>query len=168
MKGIRSSALAAFACAMAVGVSAQQTPPAGGAQAPSAAASSNKVTVTGCLARPGAAATGTSGTAAPGAAGAGAASSTSAGAKFVLNNVMAAGTGSATAGTSGARPSLASSYQLDGDEAKLSPHVGHKIEITGTVEDKAAGGTSTAGAASTTAAPRLKVESVKMVSASCQ
>jgi hypothetical protein len=165
MKAIRSSALAAFACAMAVGVSAQQTPPAGQTQA-TGSASANKVTVSGCLARPGATATGTSGTAAPGGAGATTAAGAGA-AKFVLNNAMAAGAPT-TAGTTGAKMNIASSYQLDGDDAKLTPHIGHKVEITGTVEDKAASGTSaTPGAASTTAAPRLKVESVKMIAATC-
>src|SRR5712691_5449397 len=40
-----------------------------------------------------------------------------------------------TAAPSGtASAATASSYKLDADDAKLTPHVGHKVEISGTVE----------------------------------
>jgi hypothetical protein len=77
---------------------------------------------------------------------------------------------SGTAGTAGAAnqpaTAIASEYRLDGDDAKLTPHVGHKVEITGTVEQ--AKGATEAPAASAANAPRLKVDNVKMIAASCQ
>lgn len=159
MKLTQTGAAAALACAMAVTLGAQT--PAPERQTPSGASSSaNKVTVTGCLEKAPASdsPTGTSG-----AAGA------SAAAKFVLNNASSgAASPSGAAGTSG---STASSYKLDGDDAKLTPHVGHKVEITGTApsSDRAAGaGTPASPSASPTAgAAMLKVESIKMVAASC-
>lgn len=152
----------ALACAITMTLAAQ-TPPAGGAQAPGAM-QDDKVTVTGCLERA-QAATATTGTT-------GGAASAAADVKFVLKEAMAIpGAGEARpTGTTGGK--MASSYNLSGDEAKLTPHVGHKIEITGTMH-KAMG----TGAARTDpeaprptgamAAPMLKVESVKMISADC-
>jgi hypothetical protein len=64
----------------------------------------------------------------------------------------------APVGTSGTA-NAAVRYQLDGDEKAITPHVNHQVEITGTVSP-----TSGTGA---TAVPVLKVESVKMVSATC-
>jgi hypothetical protein len=84
----------------------------------------------------------------------------------VLNNASISPSG--TAGTAGANPpaAAASEYKLDGDDAKLTPHVGHKVEITGTVVE--AKGDMSAPAASGANSPKLKVDSVKMVSPSCQ
>jgi len=62
-------------------------------------------------------------------------------------------------------------YRLDADESKLSPYMGHKVEITGTLEQSAtASSSSAAGFSTSTAAmssPRIKVDSVKMVSSTC-
>jgi hypothetical protein len=55
-------------------------------------------------------------------------------------------------------------YRLDASVDQLNPHVGHKVEITGTVADNM---TAPAGAGSSTNAPRLKVESVKMLEPTC-
>jgi hypothetical protein len=78
-------------------------------------------------------------------------------AKFVLSMKPAPGAAGApggaavgTAGTAGTR------YQLNGDDKTISPHLNHQVEITGTVDSPAA-----------TAAPTLKVESLKMISATC-
>jgi hypothetical protein len=170
MKRTLPGALAAIACAATIGLSAQtppaggQTPPASGAQTPSTSASSqsaNKVTVTGCLEKASGSAASPTGTS--GAAGA------SSSAKFVLNNVSSGGSSSSTAGTAGtagasssSSKSMASSYQLDGEDSKLSPHVGHKVEISGTV-DKSGSSAST----SASSAAKLKVDSVKMIASSC-
>ena len=85
---------------------------------------------------------------------------------FMLTNASAAGAGSpvATSGSgAGAAASAKASYRLDGTETALTPHVGHKVEITGTLEEQrpasAAGGAASAGT--------LKVDSVKMVSTTC-
>jgi hypothetical protein len=63
-------------------------------------------------------------------------------------------------------------YQLTGDTAKLSQHVGHEVRITGTT-GSASGSTSSTGAAGSTAGAAgaqqtLQVTSVKHVSKSCQ
>jgi hypothetical protein len=55
-------------------------------------------------------------------------------------------------------------YRLDAPIEQLNPHVGHKVEVTGTVVDVATG---PAGAGSSTNAPRLKVDAVKMLDATC-
>jgi len=70
--------------------------------------------------------------------------------------------GNTPVGTTGAAPA-ATRYRLEGDEKTISPHLNHQVEITGTVSPATAG--SATGA--TTAAPTLKVESLKMVAAKC-
>jgi len=166
---------AAAICAVTAGV-ATQTPDT------STQTTGKTVTVSGCVQR--AADTGTtSASAASGAT-----------TKFELTNAMmgsgaagttssAAGTASGTAGsaseatgTSG-RAGAAKTYRLDASDSQLSGHINHKVEITGTLEDASASASAsgttgsaseTAGAsASAKAAPRLKVQSVKMVSATC-
>jgi len=126
------------------------------AQTSSQSTSAKTIDVTGCVQRAQQAPTGTSGT-----------TPSSAETKFVLTNAALKETG-ATAGTSGTAPAttaIASEYRLDTDEAKLSPHVGHKVEITGTVEP--ASRTEQKPPASAANAPTLKVTDVKMVSATC-
>jgi hypothetical protein len=75
------------------------------------------------------------------------------------------------------------SYMLDGRDSELKNHVGHRIEVTGTVEnhgDHAGAAGSTSSATSTTTSgsasnrmstnngtPMLKVSSVRMISADC-
>ena len=149
---IWSATFATIVLGVSVGMLAQDAPaPQAGAQSSAA----KTITVTGCVAKAEQAATGTTGT-----AGAPAAKDTT---KFVLNNASISPSG--TAGTAGANPpaAAASEYKLDGDDAKLTPHVGHKVEITGTVAE--AKGDMSAPAAGNS--PKLKVDSVKMVSPSC-
>jgi hypothetical protein len=76
-----------------------------------------------------------------------------------------------TSGTSGAATaSVGPMYRLDAEVEDLNPHVGHRVEIVGTREATAA---AAGGAQADTAnphpstAPRLHVESVKMLSESC-
>jgi hypothetical protein len=107
-----------------------------------------KVTISGCIQSPAAAAATT-----------GAAPSTPAASKFELANAkVVAG---APVGTAGAT-ATATRYRLEGEEKTISPHLNHQVEITGTISP--AGASSAAGA---TAAPMLKVESVKMLAAKC-
>jgi hypothetical protein len=117
--------------------------------------SSKTVTVTGCVQRAQPTPTGTAGTT-------GAPET-----KFVLTNANLNPSG--TAGTSGttAPPAtaIASEYRLDTDEAKLTPHIGHKVEITGTVEQPAR--TEQKPTASTANAPTMKVDNVKMIASTC-
>ena len=95
--------------------------------------------------------------AAPGAGGTPAAPGAS---KFDLANAKVVSGG--PVGTTGAAPT-AMRYRLEGDEKTISTHLNHQVEITGTVTPATAGGI----AGATAATPMLKVESVKMVSATC-
>ena len=64
------------------------------------------------------------------------------------------------------------SYQLSGDTAKLSEHVGHEVKVTGTSGSAGAGasGSSAPGGAAGTAGAgqTLEVTSVKHVSKTCK
>ena len=161
MKKVRSGMFAAIVCAASMTLAAQTPPPGGEQSSPAskkqgttAKDDAKKVTVTGCLerAKEGAAATGTAGTS-------GSADTT----KFVLNNVTPSSSESTTARTGALSRASTSSYRLDVDEAKVSAHVGHKVSITGTVENRA----SATGAAASASAPRLKVDTITHVSATC-
>jgi hypothetical protein len=149
MKRLQSSMFAAVACALTVSVSAQTTPPTGGVTQPTFGAD-KKITITGCLER--------------------SKESVATSDRFILNNIVPnAPSMTGTAGTSGSEKApKASSYRLDGDDSKLSPHLGHKVEITGTVEDRPMSATGTPGASgSAPEAPKFKVETVKMIASSC-
>jgi len=128
------------------------------AQTPRTSQSSDKaITVTGCVQRAAAAPTGTSGSTMP----------SSSEPKFILTSINSSP--SSTAGTSGAASKAATEYRLDASDAKLTPHVGHKVEITGTVEQSSSSSSSPSAAtsASSSNAPKLKVDDVKMVATSC-
>jgi hypothetical protein len=175
-KRLWTGAFAAITCAAAVALMAQGT----GSSASETRSSSDKITVTGCLQSADQATAGTTGTPSG-------SSSTSSmsdrSAKFLLIPSKSDSSGSASAtgttGTSAAAAPKASSYRLDGDDSKLSPHVGHKVAITGTLESAAASGSgasstgSTGGASSYSSssagstAPKLKVDSVTMIAPSC-
>jgi hypothetical protein len=125
-----------------------------------------KIMVIGCVGKAEPGATGTAGAG-------GAATSAKDDTKFVLTKASASS--GETAGTAGANPpaaatpsttEIASEYKLDGTDATLTPHIGHKVEITGTVDE--AKGATEAPAASAANAPKLKVVSLKMISPSCQ
>jgi hypothetical protein len=136
--------LVAIVCAVTVGLMAQ---------APSSSPdTSKKVTFSGCVEK------------APADASAAPAAGAAAKPAFILTNASPAGSG--TVGTSGgAKP--AAKYRLDADEAKLTPHVGHKVEVTGTVDEQPGSASSPSGAASSAAGPKITVDSVKMVAATC-
>jgi hypothetical protein len=143
---------AAFVMATSLAVMAQ-TPSS--SQPPSSPSSAK--TVTGCLQRAQPAPGGTS---------------TAAGSmqpKFVLTSIAPSSSGAAgTSGTSGSSMT-ASEYRLDFDEAKLTPHVGHKVEITGTVVPMSSTPPPAAASASSSSAnaPTLKVDNLKMIAATC-
>jgi len=61
--------------------------------------------------------------------------------------------------------SSGTTYQLQGDTAKLTEHVGHEVQITGSTSGGAGDSTASAGAASQ---PSLNVKSVKHVSKTCK
>jgi hypothetical protein len=153
-KRIWSATCAAIALGASISAFAQDPQPPSTSQSSAAKA----ITVTGCVQRA-QAPTGTTGTtgAAPSAAET----------KFVLTNAAINTTG--TAGTAGTTnpPStaVASEYRLDAEDAKLTPHVGHKVEITGTPEP--APRMTQPPAASAANAPKLKVDNVKMIASTC-
>jgi len=55
-------------------------------------------------------------------------------------------------------------YQLAGDTSKLTEHVGHKVEITGTTSSSGAGSSSSSSAGAGTT---LNVSSLKHMASSC-
>jgi len=187
MKNVVSALFVAYALSAAVSVAAQGEPapqspqrviqgeqPANGAQQPATdaapaapseqrpagsqrqteAAQDNKVTINGCIQN---ASAPVGITPSPFAA------------KYVLANAKAGSNASSSTavGTSGAS-STANRYRLNGDDKKISPHLNHQVEITGTVQTSSASAAANPAPGSADAGPMLKVESVKMVSASCQ
>jgi hypothetical protein len=62
-------------------------------------------------------------------------------------------------------------YQLQGDTAKLSKHVGHEVEITGTTSGSSAASTGatspSTGTSASNSGQQLTVEKVKHISATC-
>jgi len=132
------------------------------AQTTATSSSANKVTVTGCIQRsaveaptaPG----GTSGVAVPDT-------------QFVLANATASPSPTGTSGTSSSAMTMAPRYRLADDAVmKITPHVGHKVEITGTIDavSPSTGATGTTGATGNAAnAPKLKVDSIKMMASTC-
>jgi hypothetical protein len=103
------------------------------------------------------------------AGGAGATASAATAPKFVLaKGKMVSGAAGSAVGTSGTTATVME-YRLDGEDKALSPHLNHQVEITGTVQSSSASATGAANAAPSTAAagPTLKVDSVKMIAATC-
>ena len=98
---------------------------------------------------------------------------------FVLIKAEVPKTGTAGAtGTAGTSAPAGAMYRLDGDVSKIAPHVGHRVEITGSFEQPT--GTSIVAATpdpnnpgapanplAATVAPRLKVDSIKMIADLC-
>jgi len=92
---------------------------------------------------------------------------------FQLTNAEPGPDGTSPAGivSSASTTTMADTFRLDVADAQMTPHVGHKVQITGTVEEHNgepvpnAAGTRGGGAIST--APKVKVEAVKMISATC-
>ena len=153
-----------LAAAFAVGLSAQTTPPqttpppahrSRPCRSPALAADSKNVTVTGCL---------KAGDSAD---------------SFTLSNPKFGGSkGSGAVGTSGATgagappAALASASTLTikpSSSTKLTEHVGHQVEITGSVaESKSAAPADPASSRPAAASgPTIEARSVKMVSATC-
>lgn len=155
-KKMWTAACAAVILAVAVAFAAAQTPQS---SPMSQASSAKKITVTGCIEKAAHTPKGTSGMSGT--------MSSGLETKFKLTNVALSTSG--TAGTSGMYPesgTVASEYHLDAADAKLAPHVGHKVEITGTLE-KSKDTMAQPQAGSAVNAPKLKVEKVKMISTTC-
>jgi len=167
-----------LAAAFSVGASAQsgtgQAGQAGQAQPSYGAekqAKDQNVTVTGCIqgssespSSPAAtsgsstsAGSATSGSDTMGAAGSASSAARSSADKFVLTNITGA-----PASLSGA-----DRVTLSGKDSDLKKHVGHKVEITGKLENPSSAKTSSPTAGTSGSAETLKVSSVKMLAESC-
>jgi len=90
---------------------------------------------------------------------------------FVLIHAMKVGAASqpdavGTKGTPAPEAGKGATYRLDASMAKLNPHVGHKVEITGSLQSAAPAAATTDPAAAANA-PRLTVDTVKMMSETC-
>jgi hypothetical protein len=182
---IWTATCAAIVGAATAGMLAQTTPQAPATQQSTPPTSDNKITVTGCLksapqagadTASGATTTGSSGTSTAGTAGttgtAGAAGTTAAG----TSGTTAGAAGAAAAASTDAQFVLteataspadaansAQTYRLIANPTALTPHVGKKLELTGTIDT-----TSNADPKDPSAsAPALRVESGKVLAASC-
>ena len=86
----------------------------------------------------------------------------------MLTNVTAAAAKDA-AGAPSARS--ARTYRLIANETALAPHAGKKLEVTGTLDDQAgatgAAGSTAPASAAADAAPKLTVESGKIIAPNC-
>jgi hypothetical protein len=124
--------------------------------APASRQAPEKVTISGCIQN-------------AAAGGAGDAASAATAPKFVLaKGKMVSGAAGSAVGTSGTTPTV-TEYRLDGEDKTISPHLNHQVEITGTIQRSSASATGAANAApgSAAAGPMLKVDSVKMIAATC-
>jgi hypothetical protein len=67
------------------------------------------------------------------------------------------------------KPGATQTYRLEADESALTPHVGHKVEITGTIQPSLADGIVTGDPAPPVVSKtsKLKVTDVKMLAQSC-
>jgi hypothetical protein len=59
-------------------------------------------------------------------------------------------------------------YRLIANPAALSPHVGKKLELTGTVEDQPAASSAPSSGAPAGSTKALRVEAGKVIAASCE
>jgi hypothetical protein len=160
MRSIWTAACAAITTAATAGLLAQAPAPSPTPQQSTPPSSDQQqITVTGCLkAAPDVStepvsATSTAGTAGTAAAAATGTTGTAIDRKFILTSASAAPGGAASAPT----------YRLIANPTALTEHVGKKLELIGTIDP-----TSTADAKDPNAsAPALRVQSGKIVAASC-
>ena len=84
---------------------------------------------------------------------------------FVLTRaVTATSSPSAAPKVVGTTGTLPRTYRLDASVEKLGSHVGQQVEITGSLAERP---TAPAGAGSTANVPRVRVDSVKVIDATC-
>jgi len=170
----------AFVCAASAGVAAQS-----GAGATSAMADKT-ITVTGCVQNISSSAPSGStqkgfllanATTASASTSSAAATPGSTPAPSPTQSGTAAGTPTGTSGSATASsPSMGTSYVLSGKDSELKDHVGHRVEVTGTVEAKTSTtstststptSTETSSTSTMTTNPKLTVTSVKMIASDC-
>jgi hypothetical protein len=130
------------------------------AQTASKSSTRNVITVTGCIRDADDYVVGTSGS--TGEAERASRTPNDSSTKFILTESTQSSSSSETVGTSG---TTSTGYRLDGDADKLLPHVGRKVEISGTIANP--GSTSVVSESVLSGAPRLKVASVRPVASTC-
>jgi hypothetical protein len=142
---LRIGTLVAIGVAIVASVAAQE--PASRAPVP---APDSKVVITGCVQRAAQLPVGTTG----------AIGDTDV-SKFILTKASSA--------TDTAPAAAPRTYRLDADDSLLTTHVGHKVEITGTLDSAKPSASVTGDPAPppAAAASKLKVTSVKMIAAAC-
>ncbi|HEX7137575.1 MAG TPA: hypothetical protein VF219_07005 [Vicinamibacterales bacterium] len=156
----------------------QTPPPPPQASQATAASTEGKVTVTGCLktAPPDATASTTGAAGSAGTTGA-ASPNAAADAKFLLTDATSApaeardSSGAPAPPTTPSATPAGSTYRVIANPSALTPHIGKKLALTGTIE-KSAGATTPAASATTTASSEapmlaLRVESGKIVADTC-
>jgi hypothetical protein len=133
------------------------------AQTASKSSARNAITVIGCLRSADDYVVGTSGGAArAGTSGTTGRSANDSSTKFILTESMESSSSAEAVGTSG---TTSTGYRLDGDASQLMPHVGRKVEISGTIANP--GSTSVMTESVLSSAPRLKVASVRTIASTC-
>jgi hypothetical protein len=144
---VRIGMLVAIGVAIVATVTAQE--PA--SRAPVPVPDQDKVVFTGCVQRAAQLPIGTSGTIGDADV-----------SKFILMK--------ATSATDKEPAAATRTYRLDADDSLLTTHVGHKVEITGTLDSAKPSATVTGDPAppAVAGASKLKVISVKMVAAACE
>jgi hypothetical protein len=186
----RSGILATLVLSATVGVVAQSSPtpqnspepapqnspepapqPQATAPAPAAApaqSTEGKITGAGCLQEAPPSPVGTSGTAAPAppaATDAPAKSDPASGeARLILANAVPSPAGSSASASNSSAPQT---YRLIANAASLKPHVGKKLELSGTVEDQKSSAPSANSSSSMSDGPQLRVEAGKVIAEKC-
>jgi hypothetical protein len=86
--------------------------------------------------------------------------------KFVLTNASASGepVGAATTTTAAGTQT----YRLIANESALRPHLGKKLELTGTLDESASASAQPATTTASASGPALRVESGKVLSTPCE
>jgi hypothetical protein len=172
MSRYRSGLVAAAAIAAAAALGAQgqnpaNTPPAD-AGAPAGVQRTTPMASGNTASRDGRSSTAAGSGSATGSASGNTTARAATGTQFVLNAapMTAEGKAPGPVGTSG---TASTSYQLQGDAETLSPHVNHRVEITGTLQSSAASATGAANArtGATASGPTVRVDSVKMLADKC-
>ena len=137
-----------MAAAFAVGLAAQATSPQSQPPMQESKDATKNVTVTGCL---------KAGDTAD---------------SFILSNLKWGGDKAVgTSGTAPAAPAIsATSLKLTGSPSggKLGDHVGHTVEVTGSIDKADKDADKDKPAASASAAPSLNARTIRMVAATCQ
>ena len=94
-------------------------------------------------------------------------------AHLLLTDAVPTQSGSAgAAGPTKPNPVAAKTFRLEGSALVLTPHIGHRVEVVGTVEDSGnvtptVSAPPSGPASAAASAPKLKVESIQMVAAMC-